>query len=42
MPVLNIGPLGRDAHQWTERLDVQYSFGILPHFIYQAIKEAQK
>lgn len=42
MPVLNIGPLGRDAHQWTERLDVQYSFEILPHFIYQAIKEAHK
>ncbi|OYD55990.1 hypothetical protein CGZ90_19950 [Fictibacillus aquaticus] len=22
VPVLNIGPFGKDAHQWTERLDL--------------------
>ncbi|WP_174728746.1 M20/M25/M40 family metallo-hydrolase [Mesobacillus harenae] len=27
VPVINVGPLGKDAHQWTERLDVAYSFG---------------
>lgn len=26
VPVLNLGPVGRDAHQWTERLDVDYVF----------------
>jgi arginine utilization protein RocB len=29
VPVLNLGPLGRDAHKWTERLDVDYSFETL-------------
>jgi arginine utilization protein RocB len=29
VPVINIGPVGRDAHQWTERLDIDYSFEIL-------------
>jgi arginine utilization protein RocB len=29
VPVLNLGPVGRDAHQWTERLDVDYAFGTL-------------
>ncbi|MFS1514908.1 M20/M25/M40 family metallo-hydrolase [Bacillus sp. SCS-151] len=25
IPVLNVGPIGRDAHKWTERLDVNYT-----------------
>ncbi|MCO7126548.1 M20/M25/M40 family metallo-hydrolase [Sporolactobacillus shoreicorticis] len=29
VPVLNLGPIGRDAHQWTERLDVDFAFGPL-------------
>ncbi|MFD2368762.1 M20/M25/M40 family metallo-hydrolase [Brevibacillus sp. GCM10020057] len=29
VPVMNLGPIGRDAHQWTERLDVDYAFGTL-------------
>lgn len=29
VPVLNLGPVGRDAHQWTERLDVDYAFDTL-------------
>ncbi len=29
VPVLNVGPVGRDAHQWTERLDVDYAFDTL-------------
>jgi len=29
VPVLNLGPVGRDAHQWTERLDVDFAFETL-------------
>ena len=29
LPVLNLGPVGRDAHKWTERLNVDYAFEIL-------------
>lgn len=38
MPVLNIGPLGRDPHQWTERLELTYSFEYLPDILTSAIK----
>jgi len=27
VPVLNLGPVGRDAHKWTERLNVPFAFG---------------
>lgn len=37
MPVLNIGPLGKDAHQWTERLELSYSFEHLPIILTEAI-----
>lgn len=30
VPVLNLGPAGKDAHQWTERLDLDFAFGALP------------
>lgn len=30
IPVFNLGPLGRDAHKWTERLNVTYSLEFLP------------
>ncbi|MBM7702241.1 M20/M25/M40 family metallo-hydrolase [Metabacillus iocasae] len=42
VPVFNLGPIGRDAHQWTERLNVTYSFGVLPTFIEHVIHEALK
>lgn len=29
VPVMNLGPFGKDAHQWTERLNLDYSFGTL-------------
>lgn len=29
VPVLNMGPVGFDAHQWTERLDLDYAFTTL-------------
>ncbi|SET88138.1 Arginine utilization protein RocB [Salinibacillus kushneri] len=37
MPIINIGPLGKDAHQWTERLELTYSFEILPNVLHQAL-----
>lgn len=37
MPVLNIGPLGKDPHQWTERLNLTYSFEHLPSILTEAI-----
>ncbi|GGL55133.1 M20/M25/M40 family metallo-hydrolase [Sporolactobacillus putidus] len=33
VPVINLGPVGRDAHQWTERLDTDYAFGPLPDML---------
>ncbi|WP_174613670.1 M20/M25/M40 family metallo-hydrolase [Virgibacillus ihumii] len=37
MPILNIGPLGKDPHQWTERLELTYSFDYLPDILTEAI-----
>jgi arginine utilization protein RocB len=39
MPILNIGPLGKDPHQWTERLELNYSFNSLPTIISRAIQQ---
>ncbi|PIE24743.1 MAG: hypothetical protein CSA62_02610 [Planctomycetota bacterium] len=33
MPVINLGPYGYGAHQETERIDIAYSFGILPRML---------
>ncbi|WP_430785416.1 M20/M25/M40 family metallo-hydrolase [Virgibacillus flavescens] len=38
MPVLNIGPLGKAPHQWTERLELVYSFEYLPQILKEAIQ----
>ena len=32
-PVINIGPLGRDIHKFTERVDLEYAISILPDFL---------
>jgi len=37
LPVLNIGPFGKDAHQYTERLEKNYSFEIAPELVYKTI-----
>ncbi|MFD1039211.1 M20/M25/M40 family metallo-hydrolase [Virgibacillus byunsanensis] len=39
MPVLNIGPLGKDPHQWTERLELTYSFEYLPSILNETIHQ---
>jgi len=36
---VNFGVHGKDAHKWTERLYVPYSFDILPKLIQKALKE---
>ncbi|NLN82829.1 MAG: M20/M25/M40 family metallo-hydrolase [Firmicutes bacterium] len=38
MPVINIGAYGKEAHQFLERLDAAYSFGVVPPLIQQTIK----
>ncbi|WP_010530884.1 M20/M25/M40 family metallo-hydrolase [Lentibacillus jeotgali] len=42
MPILNIGPLGKDPHQWTERLELSYSFDRLPSILTEAIHRLLK
>ncbi|MFD2630759.1 M20/M25/M40 family metallo-hydrolase [Oceanobacillus kapialis] len=39
MPILNIGPLGKDPHQWTERLELNYSFTYLPDILARSIDQ---
>ncbi|MFC7440765.1 M20/M25/M40 family metallo-hydrolase [Laceyella putida] len=39
VPVLNLGPIGRDAHQWTERLDVDFAFGPLMKLLPECIQQ---
>lgn len=42
LPVINIGPFGKDAHKFTERLEKDYSFNIVPKIVYQAIIDLLK
>ncbi|MBN8237191.1 M20/M25/M40 family metallo-hydrolase [Halobacillus kuroshimensis] len=42
MPIINVGPLGRDPHQWTERLELTYSFEKLPKIVTETIHELFK
>lgn len=37
-PVINIGPIGKDAHQVTERINVKSAFEEIPYIIEQVIK----
>ena len=37
LPVVNIGPFGKDAHKFTERLEKDYSFNVVPKLVYQTI-----
>ncbi|WLR49694.1 M20/M25/M40 family metallo-hydrolase [Bacillus tianshenii] len=42
IPVMNLGPFGRDAHQWTERLEMEFSFEKLPDILERTITEMLK
>lgn len=33
VPIINVGPLGKDAHKWTERLHLPFSFSVLPDLL---------
>ena len=35
LPCINLGPWGRDYHQWLERAYTPYSFGQLPQIIWR-------
>ena len=37
-PVLNVGPLGKDAHQRTERLHVDSAFVEMPQIIERLLR----
>ena len=37
LPVVNIGPFGKDAHKYTERLEEDYSFNVAPKLVYETI-----
>ena len=37
LPVVNIGPFGKDAHKFTERLEEDYSFNVAPKLVYDTI-----
>lgn len=39
LPVTNIGPYGFDAHQFTERIEVEYSFYRLPDIVLKTVQE---
>jgi len=38
LPAVNIGPFGKDAHKFTERLHKDYSFNVFPKILYSTIK----
>jgi arginine utilization protein RocB len=37
LPVINVGPWGRDYHQRLERVYMPYSFGILPELVWRIV-----
>jgi arginine utilization protein RocB len=34
-PIINIGPWGRDYHQWLERANSKYTFEQLPEIVWR-------
>ncbi|WFF72388.1 M20/M25/M40 family metallo-hydrolase [Proteiniclasticum sp. QWL-01] len=39
LPVLDIGPFGKDAHKFTERIETGYSFETAPALTYETIRQ---
>ncbi len=39
VPVINIGPWGRDYHQRTERVNMPYSFEVVPELIWRVVND---
>ncbi len=42
VPIANMGPAGRDAHKWTERLELDYSFKVVPPLLLKTIERIAK
>ena len=42
VPVVNLGPSGRDAHKYTERLDLRYYLGPYPILFRSLIRRLSK
>jgi len=38
IPVLNLGPIGKDAHKHTERIHEGYAFDIFPRMLRRAVE----
>ncbi|ADL08719.1 M20/M25/M40 family metallo-hydrolase [Thermosediminibacter oceani] len=38
VPVVNIGPYGKDAHKFTERVNISYSFEVMPEILEMTVK----
>jgi len=42
LPVVNIGPFGKDAHKFTERVEKEYAFSVVPELIYRTAQTLTK
>lgn len=42
LPVLDIGPFGKDAHKFTERIEKNYTFNVAPELLYRTIMNLLK
>lgn len=42
LPVLDIGAFGKDAHKFTERIEMKYSFEVAPVLVYKTIMNLLK
>lgn len=42
IPVINLGPIGKDAHKLTERVNLPYLTGVLPDLMAKLIKEISR
>lgn len=42
LPVVNIGPFGKDAHKFTERVELNYSFNTMPYIVLDTIRNMLK
>ena len=38
VPVVNIGPWGKDAHKFTERVNIPYSFEVMPEILENTVE----
>ena len=39
LPTINLGPWGRDYHQWLERVYAPYAYGVLPELIWRISRQ---